>query len=368
MVENTEYFVMEDNFEDFADFVSEMEENHNLIEQTLLQSEGEIEQSEQLKIAMQALHTMKGSSNCYSIRPLVDMVHAVETLLQWVIKGQIEFNQNIIEIVLLCVDRVYKTTKDIANNAQSYVGDFDNIIEYIINLSEAPTEKQGQYISDLLMLLTNQGIDNTEKIESVESLTVPKKVDSTYADLQFFRSLAEEVDKRHNHWQGRTEYITRLALEMNQMAGAPVDSNQLEVAVYLHDMGMGFMPDELINKPDRLTPEEMAVLKNHPTIGYELIKRIDKWKDAAQYILDHQEYFDGSGYPNQKAGDEISDGAKIIAICDAFYAITHERPDRTSPRSFLRALAEINGCVDIQFCPKWTKIFNKVIQARAKKP
>lgn len=366
MINTDSYFEMDETLDDFCDFLGEMEENHNLIEQTLLQSDKNLSVEEQLRIVMQALHTMKGSSNCYSIRPIVDIVHAVETLMQWVIRGQIAFEHNIIEIVLLCIDRVFKTTKELGSSGKSYVGDFDAVIECMVNLSESSKENQPKFIRQTLGILTNQEITE-DYVEEVKEIATSENVESIYADLSFFRSLAEEVDKRHDHWQGRTEYITRLALDMNSMAGEAIDKNQLEVAIYLHDIGMGFMPDELINKPEKLTQEEMDVMKNHPIIGYELIKRISQWEDAALYILEHHEYCDGSGYPSSKKGEDISAGARILAICDAFYAITHERPDRTSPRSFLRALAEINGCVDKQFCPYWTKIFNKVIQSRAKR-
>ncbi len=366
MAKKDDYFVIEELLDDFSDFISEMEENHHLIEQSLLQSDRDRCIEEQFREVMQALHTMKGSSNCYSIRPLVDIVHALETLMQWVLKGEIEFDQNIVEIVLLCMDRIYKTTKELGGGGKSYVGDFDPIIHSMINLSEADKNNRSALVRETLKVLTNQQIiaDDIDKVKDISNI---ENADSIYADLSFFKSLSEEVDKRHDHWQGRTEYITRLALEMNSTAGEVVDKNQLEVAIYLHDIGMGFMPDDLINKPEKLTHEEMSVMRNHPTTGYELIKRISQWEDAALYILEHHEYFDGSGYPASKKGEDISDGARILAICDAFYAITHERPDRTSPRSFLRALAEINGCVDSQFCPYWTKIFNKVIQSRAKR-
>jgi HD-GYP domain-containing protein (c-di-GMP phosphodiesterase class II) len=103
-------------------------------------------------------------------------------------------------------------------------------------------------------------------------------------------------------------------------------------------------------------------MHHHPNVGFEVVRRMPGWEEAANAIKQHHEYFDGSGYPQQLKGSETTNGAQILAICDAFFSLTHERADRYQPRSLIRAMAEINACSGSQFCPFWVEIFNVVVK------
>ena len=83
-------------------------------------------------------------------------------------------------------------------------------------------------------------------------------------------------------------------------------------------------------------------------------------------ILQHQEKLDGSGYPNKLPADMICDGARILAIVDAYYAMTNYRADREHKRSKLRAISEINACIGTQFCEEWVKVFNSIMLDKKK--
>ena len=134
----------------------------------------------------------------------------------------------------------------------------------------------------------------------------------------------------------------------------------------MHDIGMAFLPHELINKQAKLNSMEQKRLKKHVGWGYNMLSRMSSWQDAATMVLQHHEFEDGSGYPNEISGDDLCDGAKIIAILDAFYAMTNLRSDRNHRRSVLRAVSEINACTGAQFSSYWVELFNQLIKDEVK--
>src|ERR1019366_2876885 len=103
---------------------------------------------------------------------------------------------------------------------------------------------------------------------------------------------------------------------------------QLERGAYLHDIGKIGIPDLILLKPGKLTPEETAIMRTHVRIGYELMSRVAFLSSAAQFVLTHQECYDGTGYPQGLAGEEIPLGARIFAIADTLDAILSDRPYR----------------------------------------
>ncbi|HMY41263.1 MAG TPA: HD domain-containing phosphohydrolase, partial [Marinagarivorans sp.] len=185
-------------------------------------------------------------------------------------------------------------------------------------------------------------------------------------DLIFFRSLASELDKQNIFWDQRSALIFRWSQKINALADYPIDPSQLATAVYLHDVGMSFLPSDIINKASKLSALESQQLHKHPTWGMEFVRRMTQWQEAALMISQHHERFDGAGYPAGIAGTDIHSGARIIAILDAFYAIINSRADRALRRSILRAVSEINACAGSQFCPTWVDYFNQVIREESR--
>jgi HD-GYP domain-containing protein (c-di-GMP phosphodiesterase class II) len=186
-------------------------------------------------------------------------------------------------------------------------------------------------------------------------------------DFIFFRGLSEPLETRANYWQGRGQRMLRLALKMNDEAGRPVDPTQLAAAVYMHDVGMALLPLEVINSSSALSEEELALVKKHPIISFELLRYMKQWAEAAGIVLQHHEKMDGSGYPYGLKEVEICEGAKILAIVDAIDARTHERVHTTLlKRPLLRAAMEIGKNSDNQFSAYWSGIFKKVFQQMRK--
>ena len=145
-----------------------------------------------------------------------------------------------------------------------------------------------------------------------------------------------------------------------QLKNKAVDPMQLEAAVYMHDIGMMFLPEPVWLKVERMTDEEKLVMRTHPEYADGILSRMEGWDAAAEMVLQHHEMPDGEGYPNGLKLKQICDGAKILAIVDAFEAVMLKHINRGRNRSVLRAISEINAC-DNQFAPEWIEPFNQVI-------
>jgi len=110
-----------------------------------------------------------------------------------------------------------------------------------------------------------------------------------------------------------------------------------------------------------MSEEEKLILHTHPDYAAGIVSRIDTWSAAAEMVAQHHEMPDGQGYPKGLTATQICDGAKILAIVDAFEAVMLKHINRGRNRSVLRAIAEINAC-DNQFAPEWIEPFNRVIR------
>jgi HD-GYP domain-containing protein (c-di-GMP phosphodiesterase class II) len=125
---------------------------------------------------------------------------------------------------------------------------------------------------------------------------------------------------------------------------------------FLHDIGKIAIPDAILLKPGKLTPEEMDAMREHCRLGYQIVAKIPFLADAAEIVYAHQESYDGSGYPRGLSGDDIPLGARIFAVADTLDAITSDRPYRKG-RTFEEATTEIQRCEGTQFDPAIVRAF-----------
>ena len=112
----------------------------------------------------------------------------------------------------------------------------------------------------------------------------------------------------------------------------------------------------MLRKEGRLEDDELAQIQEHPKVGARLIRRIGTLRDAIPYVLYHHERWDGTGYPSGKAGKEIPIEARVLAVADAFDAMTSDRPYRRA-LTHDEALAEVERCSGTQFDPEIARIF-----------
>lgn len=132
-------------------------------------------------------------------------------------------------------------------------------------------------------------------------------------------------------------------------------------AAYMHDIGKINIPQEILNKPTRLTDDEWEALKAHPKNGSDIIKNVTELKEVVPIILQHHEHYDGTGYPNHLKGNEISYLARMLSVIDSFDAMTSNRPYQNK-KTFSEAYEELIRCSGTQFDPEIVQDFIRIIK------
>jgi HD-GYP domain-containing protein (c-di-GMP phosphodiesterase class II) len=124
----------------------------------------------------------------------------------------------------------------------------------------------------------------------------------------------------------------------------------------LHDIGKMAIPDAILNKPGALTPDEVAIMREHSYHGYQIVRKIPFLQEASEIVYAHQERFDGTGYPRGLKGEQIPLGARMFAVADTLDAITSDRPYRPA-QTLTAAREEIQRWAGRQFDPEVVKMF-----------
>lgn len=128
------------------------------------------------------------------------------------------------------------------------------------------------------------------------------------------------------------------------------EAHTIVIAGWLHDIGKLFIPDFILKKPAALTAEEWVIMRTHAHIGAEIVASFPALHSLAPLIRAHHERWDGHGYPDRLTAEEIPLGARVIAVVDAYIAMTEDRPYQKA-RSQTAALAELRRCSGQQFDP-----------------
>jgi PAS domain S-box-containing protein len=147
--------------------------------------------------------------------------------------------------------------------------------------------------------------------------------------LRMAEGLARFLAQRDAYTESHGEVVAQWAVATARELGLPEEEIvQIQYGALLHDIGKVAIPDAVLRKPDPLTTDEWAEVWCHPDQGADLVAAIPGLAKAAQYIREHHERLDGSGYPRGLVGDEISMGARIIAVADVYHALISDRPYR----------------------------------------
>jgi diguanylate cyclase (GGDEF)-like protein len=184
------------------------------------------------------------------------------------------------------------------------------------------------------------GLDAEERIRAIEEQSRTGTV----------RALATAADARLAKSGSRSADVADVAVDLGRRLG--LDSERialLETAALLHDVGMIALGDDILSKPDQLTPEEIDRVRRHPQLG-ERIAGAAVPERAAKWIRHHHERWDGDGYPDGLRAAGIPLESRILAVCDAWASITSERPYRFA-RTAQEAAAELRACAATQFDP-----------------
>jgi putative nucleotidyltransferase with HDIG domain len=190
---------------------------------------------------------------------------------------------------------------------------------------------------------------------TIQLRSAMQRIEFTYDET--LEALAAALDLRDNETAGHSRRVTLYSLEMAKRLNFSCDQlKQLERGAYLHDIGKIGIPDSILLKPGKLSPEETAIMRTHVRIGYKLMSRVAFLASAAEIVLTHQEFYDGTGYPQGLAGEEIPLGARIFSIADTMDAMMSDRPYRQG-RPYAVARAEIQHESGRQFDPQVVATF-----------
>ncbi len=238
-----------------------------------------------------------------------------------------------------------------------------SLIGVLILGDKSSREKFTRQEIGFFMTLANDAamaISNAQLIQSLQDRIEEIKDLYTREHRVFIHTaiaLATAIDARdpytHGHTERVTAYCMAVADELEEIPEARSYRNfkeTLHIAALLHDVGKIGIPDLILNKKGKLTKKEFEKIKEHPTIGAAILTPIIELGDVVKEIKYHQERYDGKGYPEKLKGSQIPLVARIIAVCDAFDAITSDRPYRQRKEADV-AIQELRDGAGNQFDP-----------------
>lgn len=179
---------------------------------------------------------------------------------------------------------------------------------------------------------------------------------------QEMMDLAVKIEEKDGYTSDHCERIKKLSMLVGEELNLPsYDMYILNLASFLHDIGKTRVPEEILNKPNKLTHEEFEIMKLHPTYGKQVLyeKELPDLRRVGDIIEQHHERFDGKGYPLGLKGDEISLLASIISVVDSFDAMTVDRVYQKG-RPVEEALLEIERCSGTMYHPEIVSVFLRI--------
>ncbi|MDD2654254.1 MAG: HD domain-containing protein [Candidatus Omnitrophica bacterium] len=226
----------------------------------------------------------------------------------------------------------------------------------VINLNNKKTG--AVFDKDDIRLLKSMSIQTATAIQNAYFY---QEIQEGY--LRTIAALAEALDARdpytYRHSSNVTKYAVAIAEEMRLSV---LEIENIRRGGLLHDIGKIGIRDEILSKPAKLTDEEYAQIKTHPSKGEEILKSLPFLGEAAKLIRHHHERLNGTGYPDRLPGYKIEMGAKILAVADAFDTMISDRPYRKA-MELSAAIDELKRCSGSQFDPAVIEAFLKVLES-----
>ncbi|MCA8911073.1 MAG: HD-GYP domain-containing protein, partial [Planctomycetes bacterium] len=176
------------------------------------------------------------------------------------------------------------------------------------------------------------------------------------------RALVSSIEAKDQYTHGHSERVTAFAVTLaEEMALDAETLDNVRLGALLHDVGKIGVAEKILTKPSRLTPDEVKVIRQHPVRGGEILSHIGNIPGVIAAVKHHHEMYNGLGYPDGLVGEEIPQTARIVALADAFDAMTSNRSYR---RNFDvdEAIAEFTRCSGDQFDPEVCEVMIKLLR------
>lgn len=234
----------------------------------------------------------------------------------------------------------------------------------IIIFSENDSNLMSMIIAlmSLLVLVAIQQVDDIRKTKrELEAEVNRKKEENEQMLIHIVQTLAGTIDAKDTYTKGHSGRVADYAKEIARRCGYDeAGLNDIYMMGLLHDIGKIGVPDAVINKPGKLTDEEYEIIKKHPVMGAKILENIKEKTQLAVGARWHHEKYGGGGYPDGISGDEIPEQARIIAVADAYDAMTSYRSYR-DPMAQSRVREEIERGKGTQFDPRFADIMLEMI-------
>lgn len=203
--------------------------------------------------------------------------------------------------------------------------------------------------------------DLKKEVRSMTKEIVKEHEKNERLSLQIVKTLAGTIDAKDSYTKGHSSRVAEYSKEIAKRAGY---SERAQEEIYmmglLHDVGKIGIPDTVINKPSRLTDEEYETIKTHPMVGFEILKNITEMPKLSIGARWHHERFDGTGYPDGLSGRDIPEEARIIAVADAYDAMSSRRSyHEIFSQKYI--IDELTRCKGSQFDPRFADIMLSII-------
>jgi putative nucleotidyltransferase with HDIG domain len=176
--------------------------------------------------------------------------------------------------------------------------------------------------------------------------------------------IVEKINQEYAYEKEHTQEVADYSINMAKILGfRTAEVEDIKIAGLLHDIGKIGIPIDLLTKAKDLTTNEFDLIKRHPEISYQILKSVDQYVKIAKAVLHHHERWDGTGYPEGLAKEEIPLNSRILAIADAYQAMISERVYQKR-KTKSEAIEELNRCSGFQFDPRLVRIFiNEVLSS-----
>lgn len=244
----------------------------------------------------------------------------------------------------------------------------DSLIE-MLGLEEIPgagsvsvsaglaTHQSGGTLSDLLAG-AQSGVDRARALGGCRSearLDDGTSVTASATQTAVVNALAGTMLTRDRYTGQHSDAVVELSRRVaSQLGMSSRDIETVAAAAQLHDIGKVGVPDRVLDKPGALNDDEWGIVREYPLVGERILRAIPGMSNVAQIVRHEHEHWNGAGYPDNLRGDQIPLGSRIVLACDAYTAITTDRPYR-SAREHGAAVAELSRCAGTQFDPKVTE-------------
>jgi diguanylate cyclase (GGDEF)-like protein len=199
----------------------------------------------------------------------------------------------------------------------------DGSLDGFISVRE-PTVDSEHTVDEILRMLGGISYQAAVALERARSY---ENLEQTFVST--VEALANALEANDEYTSSHTRWITDMALRVGEAMGfEAVDLKRLELGALFHDIGKIGIPTSILLKPGPLSPEERTIIEMHPELGERILEPIERLAEVRTIVRSCHERWDGAGYPDRKAGEEIPLEARIILVCDAFHAMTTDRPYR----------------------------------------